>query len=391
MPTTTTDRTCACNCGRATRGEFVRGHRTAHAMALRQRILQGDRTAEQELTWRGWLNWNPDDDKAKPGNTAFGFEAEFFGIDRGEAVAALRRMRIPAMDDGYHHETRDYWRVTSDSSVSLHGNELVSPVLRVTKKPHFTLIKTAASTLKDAGGDVDKTCGLHVHHSAQNMTPLLVAELVTHYALFQMAIDSILPKSRRVLVRGTDTFNVKLPDTSSMNAILRNPSTTMEAIKQGVRGLPPRHSVVNLTALAAHNTIEFRQHSGSLNATKISNWVKFTRLFMDIGKKKSAVELVRDHSFDIVATKEQFKDIVKVLEYLGADDELTEYYIARRDTFSDNKTGDDEDTLTLTRVGDRARPEHPSDTEGSDEMWCDSCSMYHGEFDGGERDEENDY
>lgn len=379
MPTTTTDRTCACHCGRATRGEFVRGHAATHAMSLRALAQRGDSAATSELNWRGWMNWNPNAEKATPGNTAFGFEAEFFGIDRGDAVRALRAARIPAQDDGYHHEVKDYWRVTSDSSVSLHGNELVSPVLRVTKKPHFTLIKTATGTLKDAGGDVDKTCGLHVHHSARAMTPLLVAELVTHYSLFQKGIDSILPKSRRVTTR-QDTFNCALPNVESMNNHMRRPDVTMDAIRQGtVRGLPQRHCVVNLTALQAHNTIEFRQHSGSLNATKISNWVKFTRLFMDIGKRKSAVDLVRDHGFDINTVREEYKDIVKVLEYMGADDALTEYYISRRDTFSGGKHGDAEDELTLTRVGERARqhPETGTISDDNGESWCDSCSMYH--------------
>ena len=39
---------------------------------------------------------------------------------------------------------------------------------------------------------------------------------------------------------------------------------------------------MNINSLPTHGTLEFRQHSGTLNAAKVLHWTRFTRLFMDL-------------------------------------------------------------------------------------------------------------
>jgi hypothetical protein len=338
----------------------------------------GTDEAVRELAYRGWSNWDTRPEQTAGSASSFGVESEFFGIARDTAVALLNRdARVHAENDGYHHDARDYWRVTSDSSVHGEGNEVVSPILNVKRAPHFTSIKRVTDTLKNNGGDVDRTCGVHVHHSASAMTPVLLAETISHYGLFQQAIDNVLPPSRRVwgVHRDREAFNAPIQRLDSINSQLRDPGRT-RARMADVSGMT-RHQVINLQALPAHNTIEFRQHSGSLNPSKINNWVKFTKLFMEIGKKKSAVDLLRDHNWSEDQVRAEFDGITKVLDYLGASDELKDYYIGREALFG-AEHGDEEDKFAAIHFSHRNR-EH-TDTPayvGSEEEWCASCAMYH--------------
>lgn len=48
-----------------------------------------------------------------------------------------------------------------------------------------------------------------------------------------------------------------------------------------------RYFKVNLMSFQRHGTIEFRQHSGTVNATKIANWVRFLGQFIDNSKARN--------------------------------------------------------------------------------------------------------
>lgn len=392
MPETVapTGRICACGCERSSaRGEFIRGHAVRHALALRAAYDTGDQDARNELQWRGWSSWNPSAGtsiKNAKDSDGFGVEAEFFGMPRRKAVELLTAEGLASADDGYNHHPAEYWRITHDASVATagtgesSGNELVSPVLRINRKMHFKQVQTALHTLRDNGGDIDKTCGLHVHHSAAAMTPLLLAETLAHYAIFQRAIDSILPKSRRVTGGHTGSgYSKAVENLTDINEALRRPGTSFrEAVSLG--NTRNRYQVVNLNALDKHGTVEFRQHSGTLNAAKTNNWVKLTRLFMDIGRTQSIIHLLKDFHFNSTLVSEEFSDIIKVLEYMGADDMLTEYFIGRRDAFS-GKTEDDEDKNACSAFNSRRVPRASTDPNSAapseNAEWCASCAMWH--------------
>jgi biotin operon repressor len=42
-----------------------------------------------------------------------------------------------------------------------------------------------------------------------------------------------------------------------------------------IRAQPSRYYKINLKSLEVHRTLEFRQHSGTLNALKVRNWLAF--------------------------------------------------------------------------------------------------------------------
>ena len=63
-------------------------------------------------------------------NRRFGIEIEAYNCEKGVLARELREAGIAVAVEGYNHNTRDHWKLVTDSS--LRGNdtfELVSPIL----------------------------------------------------------------------------------------------------------------------------------------------------------------------------------------------------------------------------------------------------------------------
>ena len=90
--------------------------------------------------------------------------------------------------------------------------------------------------------------------------------LLLSYKHAEAEIDKFMPASRR---GGSNTYCgslIQFPDERIRSA--RN-------IRE-LQGLfPSRYMKVNLQAYSRHRTVEFRQHSGTTNFTKMRNWVLF--------------------------------------------------------------------------------------------------------------------
>ena len=70
-----------------------------------------------------------------------------------------------------------------------------------------------------------------------------------------------------------------------------------------------RYYKINFQAFATHGTIEFRQHSGTLDADKAANWVRLLTGFFAVAM---SVRVVANRSF---AT---FEDLLKKTDRNGA-------------------------------------------------------------------------
>ena len=118
----------------------------------------------------------------------FGVEIEFTGITRQQAAEALARYFDTSprhsydgydswfVDDGEGNE----WRIMNDSSIqkerwngeqyvatgsSEYAVEMVTPILTYDKMDQF---QECIRTVRNAGGKVNSSCGLHVHVDASN-------------------------------------------------------------------------------------------------------------------------------------------------------------------------------------------------------------------------------
>jgi hypothetical protein len=200
----------------------------------------------------------------------FGVEVEFSGITMAAAAAAITRALGRQVTTGGYHQSSDWseWRVDRDGSVTTqygNGGEAVSPVLR--GQDGLDEVARVVAALREAGARVDRRCGVHVHLDARDLTGEQIARLMVAYVDRQDAMDTLVAPSRR---RGLNAYCGRMSDTEKLAhkgalEATRTPAPT---------GYHGRYRTVNVNTLGRTGTVEFRQHQGSLNGTKITAWVK---------------------------------------------------------------------------------------------------------------------
>ncbi len=208
-------------------------------------------------------------------NRKFGIELEIVSINRQTALRALYAVGINVQDESYNHNTRSHWKLVSDASVR-DGFEVVSPILRGEQGIEEAM--TVAAALDDAGAAVNRSCGFHVHFDASDLSAGDIKTIVKRYAAHEAEIDAVMPPSRR---GSANTFCAP---------VARFLSPRFEAaatIQDMIRAQGDRYFKVNLQSFQRHGTIEFRQHSGTVNANKIANWVRFLGEFVDACKAQN--------------------------------------------------------------------------------------------------------
>lgn len=202
-------------------------------------------------------------------NRKFGVEMEIVGISRDKALAAFHAVGITAESENYNHTTRRHWKLVPDGSV--HGGfEVVSPILE--GEAGLNELQTVANALDDAGATANRACGLHVHFDASGLTVEHIRKIVTRYATYEPQIDAFMPASRR----GNNNRYCSSIQGLAGESLFCYATTLQELIN----AQPGRYFKVNLQSFMAHGTIEFRQHSGTVNAAKVTNWVRFLSDFI---------------------------------------------------------------------------------------------------------------
>lgn len=208
-------------------------------------------------------------------NRKFGIEIEAFGVTRSKVLTAIRAKGIRIEDESYNHDTRGWWKIVSDSSVSgENGFEIVSPILE--GQAGLEELKKVCEALTEVRAKINKSCGMHVHFDASQMGISEVKNLMLNYATYEKHIDSILPNSRR-------------GNTNTYCQSLQNDKAKIEAatsIRELATNIGTRYRKINLKSFVRHGSIEFRQHSGTIEFEKIKNWVLFLHNLVDFSKKK---------------------------------------------------------------------------------------------------------
>jgi hypothetical protein len=231
----------------------------------------------------------------------FGLEIEVVtNKDKREVARAISeeftRQRIDQVCEAqeYNHNTQSIWKVVRDSSVR--GWEIVSPPM----KGHQGRIELEAvcKALNDLEVKVNHTTGLHVHHDARDLTGQQVGMTFGLYASFQHVFNLMVSPSRRnnnfarplnwthLTQNGRDNFRGEV-----RNASRRTNGNSIERKLQERMNAGGLHSYtsVDCMSLYRHGTIEFRQHQGTTNATKIWNWVLMTQSIIEAAREKRIV------------------------------------------------------------------------------------------------------
>lgn len=244
----------------------------------------------------------------------YGIELEVVRSSRNAATSsvlaqALREAGFPRVEDlGYTHEHSNYWRVVSDSTVRNdmgEGFEVVSPVLQ--GEGDFAQVQRVCKVLEARELTVNKTCGLHVHLGAGDMTPSDILAIAKRYATHEDKLDAIVAPSRRGAAGGLGycmTNKGFLTIDNDRVTDLQSLYNVADAAVRG-RGAPQgddgRYTKFNVKAYQRHRTVEFRQHQGTINAEKIEYWVRFLQQFVKTTLAKSRGTYQVAPSTDILA------------------------------------------------------------------------------------------
>lgn len=205
----------------------------------------------------------------------FGVEIEAYGIDKQILARLITEAGVTCGVEGYNHITRTNWKIVTDGSLNgQNAFELVSPILE--GQAGLEDLKTVCEVLEAAGVKINKSCGLHIHFDASNFGISQVKNMINNYAAFENEIDNFMPTSRRA------NNNTYCKSMIGFEARIERASTMQQLA--GV--FSSRYFKMNLQSYARHNTIEFRQHSGTVEYKKISNWILFLHNLTEYSKTK---------------------------------------------------------------------------------------------------------
>lgn len=234
-----------------------------------------------------------------------------FGVEIECLVAAslmresATRNAMPFQYEGYNHtDNKNYYKFVSDSSIRGENPiECVSPVL--TGKAGMKSLETCCKALNEAGAQVNRSTGLHVHIGAQKMSDETYINVFKNYQKLERVIDTFMANSRRA-------------NNSQWCRTLQGKDFTQCTTKHDVLSIMNgnRYYKVNACSYARHQTIEFRQHQGSTDFEKISNWVNFCAKLVAWSKKSvlsSEVTSIDDIPFLTAKEKSFFKSRAEVL------------------------------------------------------------------------------
>ena len=205
---------------------------------------------------------------------------------------------VPGWSEG--KKTSKIWKIVPDSSIMCNRNqpdcnqfELVSPILQAENG----LNDTGKLLQKIAGFKsikVNKSMGFHVHVDVSKYSLQQIIKICQQFVKYEDAIDLIMPKSRRT---GSDESNAFFKSNTSCAKMhlgfvggdsdwkVMRFLNGCQDIHQVADVMNPdgRYFKLNLQNLkdGRQPTIEFRQHSSTINTDKVRAWVRFCVRFCE--------------------------------------------------------------------------------------------------------------
>jgi len=284
----------------------------------------------------------------------YGIEIEFICKNVQGLTRRIRNKGIDVRCENYNHETRTWWKIVTDSSVKPNmaqrnrgvrtAREIVSPILKGAEglrqlkivcealqesdgAEGLRQLKSVCEDLQESDCEVNRTCGLHIHHGTQDFGIQNFRDLAKIYARFENTLDSLMPNSRRgnnnQYCQSNSSYFGDIYDLERANRAIEGCNSVREIVNffRGSRFLK-----LNFRSFVTHSTIEFRHHSGTLEFTKIANWVCLTQAMVErtfrgkiVSRKDGQVD-----NWQRFTTMLKFKSTSNVL------DDVIKYYKKRQ-------------------------------------------------------------
>ena len=219
-------------------------------------------------------------------NRGFGIELEMFGGIPQQVARELTAAGVPTMSEEYNHNTRTHWKIVSDGSIADArgiridtGMELVSPILY--GEDGLRQIRLVCEVLNRLQLRVNASTGFHVHHGVSDYSLRDWKMLLLQYVKHEDTVSAFLPASRHAN-QYCKKLRTRWASLETAFAEIQNKKTT-DALMLAVNG-SDRFYTVNVQNWSLRGTVEFRQHSGTLNADKVVSWVLLTQSMVEYAK-----------------------------------------------------------------------------------------------------------
>jgi hypothetical protein len=257
------------------------------------------------------MNWN---------EVTFGVEIECFAPrgNHADVFAAMRNALAAqglevSMPRANRHATTSGWKVVPDVSIvparDHVGMELVSPILK--GQDGIDQVLKVGAALAVMLAKVNQSCGLHVHCGSGGASVGQLRNLAKMFCLYEDHFDTLVPVSRRAnnnrFTRSNKTVaGYNVPDIMSKLDAARTERTIVTIMNTGVDTRNHynqfRYYKLNFQSRAMHGTVEYRQHSGSVDGVKIAAWVRLVTGFTASAFSASTV-IGTDRTFDSLMRK----------------------------------------------------------------------------------------
>lgn len=215
-----------------------------------------------------------------------GVEIEFFGATREAVAEKIKEKGLKIKVEGWSNRKsfKGEWKLTTDASVTSTGTEagrgleLVSPPLTIDEMERQ--LKLVCEALNEVNAQVDRTCGVHVHHEIDDLALEDIKNIYRIYKKHNTVIDEFMPKSRRA----DSIYNRYCGGLTELDMQRVERAESIAELGYG-----ERYRTLNFQSYVKYGTIEFRQHSGTTDFEKIFNWVLITQMMVTAAKKKKTI------------------------------------------------------------------------------------------------------
>ena len=187
-----------------------------------------------------------------------------------------------------------YWASTHDGSIS--SEEGYSGIEMVSRPCSGDSIVEAVDKLvmwsNYNGAVVNRSCGLHVHFNSLDLTAKEVCHIAIVYTHFEQVLKGMMPNSRQSSNWCKD-FPIPigyLREIDNEHSLIAYYYDYMESSPSSEKYNDARYCGLNIHSRYYHGSIEFRLHSGTLNKTKILNWVSILNCIIEKGIELSNVD-----------------------------------------------------------------------------------------------------
>lgn len=213
---------------------------------------------------------------------------------------------------------------------SITGREYVSPILQGDEG--LDTIRDFCTDANDNGLDVDRACGYHLHIGSKDISFRKLKNVLLVYKYFEPLIYSMIAPSRKDSnwCRSIG-FNIQqiIKCQSEKELQILYYSFNNDVNKHHIKSYckhkyqPQRYAGLNLHSHWFRSTIEIRYANGTINSTKVINWIKLHLTLIDYALKHKTATILKlfpnsDSLGELknILTQSPLLDREKVYEYI---------------------------------------------------------------------------